>query len=256
MRSGRAIGESREGEGVVAVVPAAGAGVRMGSGRPKQFMELGGRPVLAVTLEAFQSCPIVGRVVLVAPEEALDYCRAGIVEQYGLTKVSRVVAGGGRRQDSVRMGLEACTGLCRVIVVHDGVRPLVRPALIERIVSGAIEHGAAVAAVPARDTVKEVDPGQGRLVVRTLDRSLLRLVQTPQAFHAGLLRDVHKRAQDEAWDEASDDAQLVERAGITVTVMDGDEDNIKVTTPGDLALARYLLDRRAADTPDSGVIGR
>ncbi|MFP3927480.1 MAG: 2-C-methyl-D-erythritol 4-phosphate cytidylyltransferase [Desulfobacteraceae bacterium] len=243
MRSGPSELQYQGDGGVVAVIPAAGFGLRMGSPRPKQFLELAGRPILAMTLDAFQSCPAVGRLVLVVPGQAVDYCRRHIVERYGLSKVSRVVPGGARRQDSVRMGVEACPEPCRVIVVHDGVRPLVRPGLIERVTSAAAEQPAVITALPVRDTVKEVDE-DGRLVVGTLERSRLRLVQTPQAFDAGVLREVHMRAHEQAWEEASDDAQMLERAGFPVAVMEGDEDNIKVTTPGDLALARFLLENR------------
>lgn len=226
----------------VAVIPAAGAGVRMGAERPKQFLLLSGRSILSVTLEAFERCPVIETVVLVAPKEAVSACEREIVMGGGLTKVSRVVPGGARRQDSVRLGVEACPSGCDLVVVHDGVRPLVREDLIERILVAARAHGAAVAALPARETVKQVR--EGAWVERTLDRRGLWMVQTPQAFFRSDLLAAHRKALEEDWEELPDDASLVERIGVPVRVVEGAEDNIKVTTPNDLALARFLLERR------------
>lgn len=236
------------GSGIVAaVVPAAGAGVRMGADRPKQFLSLGGKPILALTLEAFERCAAVRIVVLVVPAEEVDRCEREIVRGQGLTKVRRVVPGGKRRQDSVRCGLEACPPECDIVVVHDGVRPLVRPALIERIVTQAREHGAAIAALPARETVKEVL--DGGWVGRTLDRRRLWMIQTPQAFRFADLLDAHRRAAEQGWEEMSDDALMLERYGFPVRVVEGAEDNIKVTTPNDLEVARILLERRRGEDP-------
>ncbi len=227
---------------VAAVIPAAGAGLRMGADRPKQFLLLDGKPVLAVTLEAFEASPAVSAVVLVVPAEAVSSCRQELVKGFGLTKVLCVVAGGARRQDSVRLGVEACPPECDLVVVHDGVRPLVPPDLIERTVTGAREHGAAVAALPAKETVKTAT--EDGWVDRTLDRGSLYLIQTPQAFQRGELLGAHRRALEEGWEEMSDDALLLERIGRPVRIVEGAEDNIKVTTPNDLEVARFLLARR------------
>ncbi len=226
---------------VAAVIPAAGAGVRMGADRPKQFLQLDGRPILEVTLEAFERCPVIGQVLVVVPGEAVAACEARILGRSDFTKVRRILAGGPRRQDSVRMGVEACPAGCRLVVVHDGVRPLVRPELIERTVVEAGRCGAAVAALPATETVKEVL--EGNRVYRTLDRGSLWMVQTPQTFCLKDLLEAHRRAEAEGWDEAPDDASLLERLGRPVRVVLGEEDNIKVTTPHDLAVAGFLLKR-------------
>lgn len=236
-------------QGAAAVIPAAGAGVRMGADRPKQFLTIEGKPLLALTLEAFEQCGAVAAVVLVVPEDAVEDCELEMVRGLGFTKVRQVVPGGARRQDSVRQGVEACPDACDVVVVHDGVRPLVRPELIERAVFGAREHGAVVAALPAKETVKEV-ASDGR-VRRTLDRGSLWLVQTPQAFRRLDLLEAHRTALQEGWGEMSDDALLLETAGLPVHVIRGAEDNIKVTTPHDLMMARYLLARRSDG--DSGM---
>ncbi len=215
----------------------------MGSNRPKQFLQLGGVPLLAVTLQVFQLAPVVNEINLVVPQEEVDYCRQEIVQKYGLEKVKQVVAGGKRRQDSVRLGLEASEGSgFDLAVIHDGVRPLVGIALVQGVALAAMETGAAIAALPAKETVKEVS-GE-RMVAQTLDRRRIWLVQTPQAFRFEAILAAHRRALAEGWDEVTDDALLMERVGIPVRVLEGSEDNIKVTTPHDLELARFLLNRR------------
>jgi len=228
-------------QNTVGIVPAAGIGVHMGANRPKQFLEVNGMPILALTLRTFQDCGAVDRVIVVAPEEDVEYCRGDIVGHFGLDKVMEVVAGGERRQDSVRLGLEVAGEDFDLVVIHDGVRPLVKGELLEKVVLAAGKYGAAVAGLPARETVKEVD--EGGLVVRTLDRSGIWLIQTPQAFSTEILRKAHERAQREGWSEATDDAALVERLGVPVKIVRGSERNIKVTTPLDLEMVRFLLER-------------
>jgi 2-C-methyl-D-erythritol 4-phosphate cytidylyltransferase len=225
----------------VAIIPAAGAGVRMGDIVAKQFMDLEGRPLLAVTLGCFERCAAVASVILVAPPDRVVYCREEIVEKYRLRKVDHVVQGGKRRQDSVRLGLEATQGRYELVLIHDGVRPFVRTELIDRIIDAASQHRAVVPALPVKETVKEVE-ADGR-VVGTLDRRRLRLVQTPQAFRYDDILRAHHRALEENWEELTDDALLLEKTGIPVTVVEGWEDNIKITTPWDLELARFLLNK-------------
>jgi 2-C-methyl-D-erythritol 4-phosphate cytidylyltransferase len=229
--------------GILAVIPSAGSGVRMESRRPKQFLDLGGVPLLAVTLRAFQLSPVIQEINLVVPGEERDYCRREIVEKYGLEKVKQVVCGGERRQDSVRLGLEASEGSgFGLAVIHDGVRPLVGADLIRNVVEAARKTGAAIAALPAKDTVKEVS--EERVVRRTHDRRRIWLVQTPQAFRFGEILAAHRRALTEGWGDVTDDALLLERMGVPVRVVEGAEENIKVTTPHDLELARFLLGRK------------
>lgn len=224
---------------IVAVIPAAGFGVRMKSRRAKQFLSLDGRPILAVTLSHFQECIEVDAIVLVAPPGDVDYCREHIVSEYGFTKVEAIVPGGERRQDSVRRGIEATQGRYDLVLIHDGVRPIIEQGLLRRVTDAARTHRAVIAALPAKETVKEVD-ARGE-VVRTYDRHGVWMVQTPQVFRYADLLKAHQTALAEGWEEATDDAFLMERSGIPVTVVEGSEKNIKVTTPYDLEMARFLL---------------
>jgi len=222
-----------------AIITAAGAGIRMGGDQAKQFMDLGGRPLLAVTLERFDRSPDIEGIVLVVPQGRVDYCRDEIVKKYHLAKVERVVAGGERRQDSVRLGLEATEGRYPHVLIHDGVRPLVPPELISRIVRAMTQYRAVIPALAARETIKEAD--RAGLVVKTHDRRTLWLVQTPQAFRYEDILGAHRRALEENWEEMTDDALLVERTGVPVKIIEGSEENIKITTPRDLELARFLI---------------
>ena len=219
-------------ESVGAIIAAAGRGRRFGEG-DKLFAPLAGRPLIAHTLMAFEVCRAVNRVVLVLAAESLERaCR--LVEAAGFDKVAVICPGGPRRQESVRLGLEAL-GPCRWVVVHDGARPLVTAALIEAGLAAAAETGAAIAALPLADTLKDVaDDG---LVRRTLDRRNLWTVQTPQVFDYELLREAHRLAQG----DATDDAALVEALGRRVKVFPGSPRNLKVTTAADLALAQALV---------------
>jgi 2-C-methyl-D-erythritol 4-phosphate cytidylyltransferase len=228
--------------GAVAVIPAAGAGVRMGGERAKQFLELDGLPLLAITLARFQAAASVESIILVVSAGEIDFCRREVVARFKLDKVQKVVAGGERRQDSVRRGIEATDGRFDLILIHDGVRPLVQTDLIERVIGVGRKHGAAIAALPTKDTVKEVD-SEG-IVTRTYDRRRVWLVQTPQVFRYEDIRAAHQKAAQEGWTELTDDALLAERMGIPVAVVEGSEDNIKITTPYDLELAAFLLRRR------------
>ena len=226
----------------VAVIPAAGEGVRMGAGVAKQFMELEGRPLLAVTLENFERCSTVESVFVVVPPDSVSYCKEEIIKRYGLSKVRQVVPGGKRRQDSVRLGLEAAQGQFDLVLIHDGVRPFVGPEFIARIIQAASQHRAVIPVLPLKETVKEV--GKNGRVAGTIERGSLRLVQTPQAFCYVDILSAHRRAADENWEEMTDDALLLERMGIPVAVIEGLEENIKITTPYDLELARFILSRR------------
>jgi len=226
----------------VAIIPAAGTGIRMENDRAKQFLDLEGRPLLAVTLEKFQVCSAIDTIILVAPKKDVKYCQDEIVERYHLTKVEKVLAGGERRQDSVRLGIEASGGHYGLVLIHDGVRPLITHDLIECVVEAAQEHRAVITGLPAKETVKEID--ENALVMKTYDRQKVWLVQTPQVFRYEDILMAHRRAVEEGWEEVTDDALLVEKVGIPVKVVEGSEDNIKVTTPQDLELVKFLLDRK------------
>lgn len=231
---------------VAAVIPAAGEGRRMGGPLEKQFLRLGGIPLLAHTLKTFESSPLVQGIVVVVPKNRLELVREKILEQYKISKLLALVEGGPQRQDSVRNGLEALEPGWELVVVHDGARPLVSLELIARCVGEAFLHGAAIAAVPATDTVKELD-GEG-FVERTPPRQRLWMVQTPQAFRYEWLLRAHKEAQKNGF-LGTDDSSLLERLGYRVKVVQGSYENIKVTTRADLKLAQEILAAKGGGQP-------
>jgi len=190
--------------------------------------------VLERSCRALRADPEVTMLVVAIPADVREDPPAWLARL-----ADRLVAGGETRRESVSRAVAAVED-ADVVLVHDGVRPLLRPELVRRVREGAAE-GPVIPVLPLRDTVKEVD-GDGR-VVRTLDRRRLRRVQTPQGFPLEILREVHRRAEEEGW-TVTDDASLCERAGIPVRTVPGDPDNLKVTTPGDLERARRILARR------------
>ncbi len=229
-------------EMVVAVVPAAGSGTRMGATEPKQFLPLAGLPLLTRTLLALEAAPVVDRVVVAAAPGLEDEIRARCVAPFGLTKVARLVAGGARRQDSVAAGALAAAELGATwLVVHDAARPLARPQLFADTLAAARECGAAIAALPCVDTVKQAD-GRGAIAT-TLDRSRLWLAQTPQVVRLSLFNRAQAEAQARGL-AATDEAGLLEALGHEVRLVSGDRRNLKITTMEDLALAESLLGPR------------
>ena len=224
---------------VTAVIPAAGSGIRMGLEEAKQYLELGGKPLLARTLRAFQECHLVNAVIIVVPEKDVDYCLQQIVQRYQLSKVYKVISGGERRQDSVRNGIEAVADSCRWVLVHDGVRPFVSTELIEKVIKAARRFRAVITGLPVTETIKQA--GSKGNVLRTIKRRDLWLIQTPQIFRREDIHLAHQEALRQGWTEATDDAFLVEKIGISVKIIEGEERNIKVTTPHDLQVARFLL---------------
>lgn len=211
----------------------------MGSDRAKQFLDFDGEPLLAMTLRPFQRCRAIDSIVVVVPSNDVHYCRKEIIEKFQFDKVTSVVAGGMRRQDSVRLGIEAATRDCKLVLIHDGVRPVIAEKAIEQIIQTAKNHRAVVTGLRARETVKEVD--NNLEVVSTYDRKRVWLIQTPQVFYREDILAAHQKALQEGWDEVTDDASLIEKLGIRVKVVEGSEKNIKITTPNDLKLARFLL---------------
>jgi 2-C-methyl-D-erythritol 4-phosphate cytidylyltransferase len=228
---------------VVAIIPAAGVGARMGSNKAKQFIDLCGKPILAVTLNHFQKCSLVDKIVVVVSEDDVDYCNREIVDRYRQSKVCKVVAGGKRRQDSVRKGLEVVGDLCRWVLIHDGVRPLVTTELIEEVIKASKKSRAVITGLPVKETVKELNE-QG-MVLQSVHRSHLWLIQTPQVFLFEDLRLAHQKAIKDGWEEATDDAFLIEKMNIPVKIIKGEEDNIKITTPRDLEIARFLMSKKS-----------
>lgn len=212
-------------------------------GQPKQYIPLLGDPIILWTLRACAAAPSVRELVLVVPAADVEYCRAELGNAWRVEKPVLVVAGGNSRQESVRAGLRALSQPADLVAVHDGVRPLMDPDLLERTFASAWQHGAATAAVPLKDTVKLVESGW---VESTPPRARLRAVQTPQAFRRDLLVQAHDQAAADGW-EATDDASLVERAGHNVAIIEGTYSNIKITTPEDLLVAEALLRARIGD---------
>lgn len=211
-------------------------------GQPKQYIPLLGDPILAWTLRACAATPGVDAIVLVVADEDVSYCQQQADERWRVSKPVYVVAGGNTRQQSVALGVEALPPSYELVAVHDGVRPLMRPKLLQDVLLAAQQYGAATTAVQLKDTVKHVEDGW---VVSTPDRATLRAVQTPQAFQRKLLVSAHKRATAEKW-HGTDDATLVERAGHRVRIVTGSYANIKITTPEDLLVAETLLRVTAA----------
>ena len=217
-----------------AVIVAAGSATRMG-GIDKVMANLGGEPMIARTVRAFQNCDAITSIVIVTREDLIrpisDLCR-------DMKKVAAVVAGGKSRQESVHLGLNALPKGTKLAAVHDGARPLVSWQVIDRVVRAANTYGAAAPAIPVKDTIKVVE---GRLVKETPDRSSLMAVQTPQVFDFDLLRGALRKAEEDGA-QVTDDCSAVERTGMRIKIVEGDERNLKVTTPVDLKIAELLLE--------------
>ena len=219
---------------VSAIIAAGGRGARLGGDRPKQFLSIGGRPILQRSVDAFLLNDCIADVVVALPrdlvEDVQDYLR-------GCAKPVEIVEGGERRQDSVANAFVLVAGRADVVVVHDAARPLVSADLIRRTVDAAAECGAAIAALPATDTVKRGDAS--RIIVDTLPRGEIFLAQTPQAFRVDVLRDALALARGST--DATDEAALAEQAGHRVRLIDGDARNVKITDADDLAMAERLI---------------
>lgn len=222
----------------IAIIAAAGTGSRMAADRPKQFLQLAGTPIIFHTLKPFELCDSIQEVIVVLPaEEAAEFlAQAG---KRGLRKLARVVPGGATRADSVKRGLQAIrSATAEIVAVHDGVRPFVTVAEIERTVAAAQRDGAAILATLATDTMKLVEGGT---IVKTLDRRSLRRALTPQCFRFDLLRRAYDQV-DVNDPLLTDESALVERLGQPVTIVEGSTRNIKITTSHDLLIAEALLD--------------
>jgi 2-C-methyl-D-erythritol 4-phosphate cytidylyltransferase/2-C-methyl-D-erythritol 2,4-cyclodiphosphate synthase len=218
---------------VTAIIAAGGRGARVGGAQPKQFLSLGGRPILQRSVEAFVASDRIAEVIVALPRELAasvpDYLRGG-------RKPVEIVEGGERRQDSVAYAFARVPKDADVVVIHDAARPLVTSELIGRTVDAAIQFGAAIAALPATDTVKRSNAD--RFVIDTIPRHEIFLAQTPQAFRIDVLRDALAQA---GASDATDEAMLAERAGHRVHLVDGDPRNLKITTADDLATAERLI---------------
>jgi 2-C-methyl-D-erythritol 4-phosphate cytidylyltransferase/2-C-methyl-D-erythritol 2,4-cyclodiphosphate synthase len=230
---------------VAAIIAAGGRGVRFGADRPKQFLEIGGRSILELSVAALAASDRIREIVVALPAEHLDSGSKALRAAIG--RPITVVAGGARRQDSVANAFAKTSKDSDIILIHDAARPFVTRDVIDRAIDGAKHHGAVVAAIGVRDTVKqagEASTDGARLVRATIPRDSIFLAQTPQAFR----RDVLARALDEGKGvDATDEAMLVERLGVPVHVVEGDATNIKITTPEDLAAAQRHSEKRRLD---------
>lgn len=224
---------------VTAIIPAAGTGARMGSDVPKPLLPLAGVPMIIHTLRRFDAADSVNEIVIAA-SDSLIHQLPDLVQSYGIQKVTAVVLGGKERQDSVRLGFEACDAdTCEVVVVHDAARPLVMPEEINAVVAAARATGAAILGAPLKETIKQVE---GDCIEKTVDRSRLWGAQTPQAFRY----EIFARAVSESLHQeflGTDEAAIVERTGTPVTIVRGSYRNIKVTTPEDAEIAAMWLAR-------------
>jgi 2-C-methyl-D-erythritol 4-phosphate cytidylyltransferase len=222
----------------VAIVVAGGKGLRFGGDRPKQFLEVNGSPIIIHTLRQFERCREIGSVVVVLPAEETAGFQS-LIAKFALQKVSRIVAGGVTRAQSVKQGLATIEG-AEVVAVHDGVRPLVTPAEIDSVVKAASESGAAILVARVSDTIKDV---RSDCVVNTLPRVNLRRALTPQCFRMEVLKQAYEELErlEAAGIEVTDDSFLVERLGINVTTIEGNSVNIKITKAEDLAFAEAFL---------------
>jgi 2-C-methyl-D-erythritol 4-phosphate cytidylyltransferase / 2-C-methyl-D-erythritol 2,4-cyclodiphosphate synthase len=220
---------------VTAIIAAAGEGRRLGAPLPKQLLDIGGRSILERSVAAFASHPRVDEVIVVLPAALAAAPPDWLGDSTRLTAV-RIVAGGERRQDSVANAFDNVPPGSDVVLVHDAARPFVTSELISRAIDGAAQYGAAIAALPVRDTVKRVASGDPPLITATLPRETIYLAQTPQAFRRDVLKAAVALGRSGA--EATDEAMLVEQAGHPVHVIEGDPANVKITTPEDLQRAR------------------
>jgi len=227
---------------VSAIIPAAGQGTRMGSAIPKQFLSLQGKPILHHTLMAFEASGQVDSVILVVPEKDSAAAKKEWLQGYDIVK--KIVVGGKERQDSVYNGFQALDADTDVVLVHDGVRPFVTGDMIQRAIEAAKNFGAAITAIPVNDTIKLANADG--FVEKTVDRSGLWRIQTPQAFQYAVLNEAFQKAVQDSY-YGTDEGSLLEYAGKKVKIIEGSEMNIKITRQEDLILGEAILNSRAAE---------
>jgi 2-C-methyl-D-erythritol 4-phosphate cytidylyltransferase len=222
------------------LIPAAGTGRRMGSDRNKLLLTLMGKPLLAWTLLAAEaSCEITWIGIMGQPTDQSDF--KAILAEISVSKPVQLIQGGETRQESVYNGLQALPNDAQRVLIHDGARCLATPQLLDRCATALLDCQGFIAAVPVKDTIKVVD--QSGLVQDTPDRRQLWAAQTPQGFEVSLLKQCHEKGRNSHW-EVTDDAALFERCGLPVKIVEGEETNLKVTTPMDLAIAEFILRQR------------
>ena len=225
-------------EKIAAIVLAAGEGKRMGSGIPKQYMLIKSRPLVYYALKAFEESA-VDEVILVTGEDEIDYCKEYIVDRYHFNKVTKIVPGGWERYASVYFGLEAIED-ADYVLIHDGARPMINAELVQKCIYYVKKYRACVVGMPSKDTIKVVD--QENYAVRTPERKTLWQVQTPQCFEFDLVKKAYEKMMENDDGKATDDAMVVEQeTGTKILLVEGSYQNIKITTPEDLAIAEAFL---------------
>lgn len=231
---------------VFAILPAAGLGTRMAGPQPKQFLALDGVPILIHSLRAFDAVKGMTAMYVAVRSTEIERVTSQVTE-YGFAKRVHVVEGGDNRQESVAHALNALPATSDdVVLVHDAVRPLIDTATIERTINAVLEHGAAIVGLPAVDTIKQVErTAHGALVTATIPREFIVQAQTPQGFRYGLLKKAFAEATADGF-VGTDEASVVERAGMQVAVVPGSQVNLKITQPGDLELAEFYLHHQRA----------
>ena len=228
---------------VCAVIVAAGKGSRMGADINKQFLNIKDKPILYYTLKAFDCCSLIDDIILVTTKREMGYCKNEIVDRYKIKKVSNIVEGGLERQNSVYNGLRACSD-CEIVLIHDGARPFIENRFIEEGISFAKEFGASTCGVEPKDTIKVKD--KHGFSASTLNRTSLFSVQTPQCFKYNLIVDSHEKAFKDNL-KVTDDTSIAEYYGHRVYLYEGSYNNIKITTPEDLAIGEKILENLAID---------
>lgn len=225
---------------IAVIIAAAGSGNRMGSGIPKQFMNLGGKLIVTRAVEAFSKNAFIDEIYVVTSKDYVAFCENELIERAGLQKIKEVLVGGKQRQDSIYQALKILEPDTEYVLVHDSARPFVTDETIRSLIESAYENEAAVVAVPTKDTIKA---SKENVVIETLDRTILYSVQTPQGFQKDLLLEAYQKAYEQDF-YGTDDGVLVEKLGKKVYLVKGDYNNIKITTKEDLAVGEVILSEK------------
>jgi len=225
---------------IVALIAAAGLGKRMNAKISKPFIPIFGKPILAYTVEKFEQCKFIEKIYLIVNQEERDLCSKDIILKYNFSKVQELIAGGETRQDSVYNGLKVLNSDTDIVVIHDGARPLVEETLIQDSIKAAQKYGAAIVAIPLKDTVKKSQ--KDFFINKTLNREEIWRAQTPQTFKYDIILSAYHQAYKDKF-FTTDDAAIVEKYGHKVKMIIGSEENIKITTPFDIIIAENFLKR-------------
>lgn len=223
------------------IIVAAGKSRRMNSTVSKQFIFIGGKPILAYTIDAFEKSSLIDKIVLVIDEAEIEKCKKIIVNKYNYKKLMKIVPGGKERQNSVFNGLKVLPSETNLVAIHDGARFLITPDIIDRAVRDAYNSNGVIVAMPIQDTIKETN--SNKIISKTFNRDRLWAAQTPQVFPYSIIMKAHEKAREDNF-LGTDDASLVERLGYEVDIVRGSVENIKITTNFDLILAEIILNKR------------